>query len=260
MWLVFVALTGAVAGSMLTAVIDRAPASPASFFRSRSRCRSCGHVLAFLDLVPVFSYLSLGGRCRYCRRRIPRWHLVVELATIGLFLATVLRYPEATFPEIVLLWVILACSLALAVIDLQTMMLPDVIVAPLALAGLARSVFFGSPLWSDGVSGALFGFVLLWLLMLLPRFVPRWRGAATMGFGDVKLAGALGLSLGLSGTVAMALGAFVSGGLVGSGLLLFKRASLKSHLPFGPFLAGAGMLFVLLPELPARLFVFFGFR
>lgn len=240
-------------GSALTAVIGRA-SRPRSLLTDRSRCPTCRHVLAPKDLIPVISFLRLRGQCRYCRRAIPRWYPVVELATIVLFVSAATLLPSVPPGALVLLWALLACLFALAIVDLQTMRLPDALVLTFAVAALFRSVVFGIPPLPEAVGGGLLGFALFGILHALSSVIPRWRGSTTMGFGDVKLAGALGLALGVPGMIAGAFLAFGAGGVVGSGLLLMKRATWSSHVPFGPFLAGAGILLLVLPALPARLF------
>ena len=226
-------------GSALSVLAD-APETWRGLFRSRSRCSHCGHALGIADLIPIVSFLALRGRCRYCRKPIPWWHLATEIGCLLLFLAAYAQgIRGADLPLVTAALIIL---FALAIVDLRFWILPDVLVGLLALVGILRSAVVLFPTLPEAVSGGVLGLVLLGGLAVVSR-------ERAMGWGDVKLAGAMGLVLGWKGLLLALAVAFVAGGLIGGILILSRRASMKSHVPFGPFLAGATAFLLLWPEL-----------
>lgn len=254
--LIVAALAGAIAGSFLTTLIERLPRGE-SFLRGRSRCPRCRRRLELRDLLPLVSFLWLRGRCRYCRSPIPRWHAAVELASTALFVAAFAANPHRSSLDLVFLFVLFSVLLALAAIDLQTFLLPDPLVAAFAVVGFSRSLFLGVPGLSDSLLGGVIGFLLLGLIAMVPL---RGKQRTAMGFGDVKLAGAMGLTLGLPGLLAALFIAFVLGGAWGGVLLVLGRATRKSRIPFGPFLTGAAAVVLLFPEFPDVFFRVLGLR
>lgn len=255
-WPFWLAVVGALVGSLLTTVIERLPKGE-PFLRGRSRCPHCRQRLSARDLVPVVSFVLQRGRCRFCAETIPRWHLGVELAAIVLFLlAGLIGQPASTLDLLVVL-ALVSLLLALAVIDLRTLLLPDPLVAAATVLGMARSLLTGHPGLFGSISGGLLGLVLFGLLHVLP-----WRSGlrspesgfrTAMGLGDVKLAGALGAVFGPAHLLVVLFLAFVAGGSVGAVLLALRRARLQSHLPFGPFLAGSAIGVLLFPRVAAVL-------
>ena len=242
-------LLGLVTGSALTVVLEQ-PLGSGWFRRTRSQCPFCHHALGVRDLVPIVSFLMQKGRCRYCQAPIPRWHLLAEVAAVVLFLLA--GASGARGVALGFLLVFLVLLLALAVADLRFWVLPDAFVVLLALAGAVRSLLLGSPTLLSVLLGGALGLSLLGSITLLTR-------ERAMGWGDVKLAGAMGVVLGWGPLLAALLIAFLAGGLVGALLILGRRATLKSHLPFGPFLAGATALLLLVPELPFWALRYLGF-
>lgn len=233
-------LLGAAIGSFLNVCIDRIPAGK-SLVKPPSHCDACGHRLALKDLVPVFSFIRLRRRCRYCQAPIP-WRLFwVELGS-GLLLAFVYwlywRYGLRVD------FVIRTASycylfIVIMVIDLQHKLILNRIVYPAMVVALIISIFLPQsriiPLpWPeavDGVIGGAVGFVLL----LIPALV--YRGG--MGWGDVKMAGLIGLVTGFPLVFVALLMGVIVGGLVAGILLLLRKKTRKEPIPFGPFLAVA---------------------
>lgn len=272
-------LFGLLAGSAATAFAE--DGSIRSWLtRARSRCARCGRTLNARDLVPVLSFLLLRGRCRFCGKPIPWWHVGIELAAVGGFLILgVFSAGRHTFDlaTLVLAFVIL---LFLSAVDSRQMTLPDALVLALAVVGLSRVTFLGSPSVASALVGGAVGLLVLGLLAFVPweprrskrsfAFVRdrrsrtdvaggRRSGAAphfssAMGLGDVKLAGAMGLTLGFPGLLVALFLAFLFGGAVGGLLIATRRATFKSRMPFGPFLAGATAVLLLWPALPEILF------
>lgn len=232
---------GALIGSFLNVVIWRVPQG-LSVVRPPSACPSCGHELAWYDNIPIASYLVLRGRCRSCGARISARYPLVEAGTaIAFALVVGAAYagvvPAAMLPAL-LYWA--AVSIALALIDLDHHRLPNAIVLPsyivTAALLLLASVLTGD--YGKLVSAAIGLIALGGLYWVLAVAYP-----GGMGFGDVKLAGVLGMLLGWLGWAHLIVGgfsAFLLGGLFGLMLLAARRATRKSRVPFGPFmLAGA---------------------
>jgi leader peptidase (prepilin peptidase)/N-methyltransferase len=235
----FIAVLGAILGSFLNVVIHRLPRGE-SLASPGSRCPSCGTPIAPYDNVPLLSWLLLRGRCRHCGAPISSRYPAVELLTGATFAAVV---AVRGFDDDLLLELPFVASLiALAGIDLDHKLLPNKIVYPMAGYGLiATAVVDSGDLVEHLIAGAG-GFLFLFIAVLA---YPRG-----MGMGDVKLAGAMGLYLGLSLVPAM-LVAFLTGSLVG-GVMMAREGmqARKKAVPFGVFLALGGIVGVLAgPEL-----------
>jgi leader peptidase (prepilin peptidase)/N-methyltransferase len=232
---------GVVIGSFLTVVVDRVPRG-ASIVTPRSACGGCGATLTAADLVPVFSWLVLRGRCRRCRARIGIEALVVELACAALFAAFAVRFGGSW--ELIAFCVLSAGLLALSVIDLHTMRLPRMIIyvtatlgAPLlVIAALVRNEpeRITTMLIGAAIAGAFMGLV----------FVASRGG---LGDGDVRLAPLLGGYLGWLGLGYVPVGLFLGflfGAVVGVAAMIIGRAGRRTALPFGPFLAAGTVVAV----------------
>lgn len=238
---------GAAIGSFLNVVIYRVPLGR-SIASPPSACPHCGHGIAWYDNVPLISWLVLRGRCRNCSAPISVRYPLIELGTALLFVAVALQFGGsvvgalsvgalvAALLALVAFLYLAAISIALAAIDLETRRLPNVLVLPAYLVG---AVLLGTSSLLVGdlatllraAIGAAGLFALYWLLATL------YRGG--MGYGDVKLAGVLGLFLGWLGWGPLAVGAFAAflfGGLFGVILLIARRAGRKSSIPFGPWM------------------------
>jgi leader peptidase (prepilin peptidase)/N-methyltransferase len=235
------AVLGLLIGSFLNVVVWRVPRGE-SVAHPPSACPACGHPIRPRDNVPVVSWLLLRGRCRDCGARISVRYPLVELATAALFGLTAWRLgPVWELPAYLYL---AAVAVALTLIDVDVRRLPNAIVLPSYVVGaallLVPAVAAGQ--W-DAYLRALLGAVVLFALY----FALAFAYPAGMGFGDVKLAGVLGLYLGWLGWGELAVGAFFGfllGGAWGVALLVAKRASRKSAIPFGPFMLGGALLAV----------------
>ncbi|WP_347233254.1 prepilin peptidase [Cryobacterium sp. MDB1-18-2] len=238
-------------GSFLNVVVYRVP-NGLSIVSPSSACPRCGAAIKPYDNIPVLSWLVLRGKCRQCRTAISTRYPLVELST-GLAFAVVslwaidTRFPvdvwAASAAELVGGSLILvaylylaAVSIALALIDLDVHRLPNSIVLPgYAVGGLLLGA--ASIVDSDyaALLGGAIGLAVLWTAYFLMAFL--YPGG--MGLGDVKLAGVLGLFLGYIGWGEFIIGsfaAFLLGGIFGIGLLISRRASRKSGIPFGPWM------------------------
>lgn len=228
---VAVFLFGLVVGSFVNVVIHRLPRGESVAFPG-SHCPACDAPIRAYDNVPVLSWLILRGRCRACRAPISVRYPVIELANAVLWIAVYLTAPGwADFATGAFL-----CSacLALLAIDAEFRILPDRITLTGVAVGLALSFFsqLRTPLSAAG--GAALGAGGLFLLAFLWE---KLRGVEAMGMGDVKMLGMIGALLGTPGVVITVLLASVAGSLVGLGLVLARRGSLQTALPFGVFLA-----------------------
>jgi leader peptidase (prepilin peptidase)/N-methyltransferase len=201
----------------------------------RSACPHCGHVLRAWENVPVVSYLCLRGRCSACRASIGLRYPLVELATGCLAALSLFRFGPtgAAFAAFALC----AALLCMSAIDIETRLLPDALTLSLLWAGLI--VNFGDTFASlrAAVAGAIAGYLFLWCVYWIFRFV---RGVEGMGYGDFKLLAALGAWLGWGALPQIVLIAAVTGALVGLAATWLGRMKFEEPLPFGPFLAAGG--------------------
>jgi leader peptidase (prepilin peptidase) / N-methyltransferase len=240
--LVLVGLFGLVIGSFLNVVVWRVPRGE-SIASPPSHCPACDRPVRPRDNVPVLSWLLLRGRCRDCGTPISARYPLVEAGTALVFVVLAARI--GLEPELPAFLYLGAIGVALALIDLDVKRLPNVIVLPsyvVALVLLGAAAVAGGdgwPLLRAGLGmAALYAFYFL-LLVVYPK---------GMGFGDVKLAGVLGLYLGWLGWPEVVTGAFLGfllGGLVGGGLMALHRAGRKTQIPFGPFMLLGALLAVL---------------
>jgi leader peptidase (prepilin peptidase) / N-methyltransferase len=239
MEIAFAAALGAIIGSFVNVVVWRLPRGE-SLASPPSRCPSCGKGIAPYDNIPIVSWVVLQGRCRRCGGRISSRYPAVELLTAAAFAAVVAV--RGFDDDLVLELPFVASLIALAGIDLDHRLLPNRIVYPMAAYGLVATALVDSGDLVAHVLAGAGGFVFLFLAVLA---YPRG-----MGMGDVKLAGAMGLYLGLSIVPAMLI-AFLTGSLVGVGMIAREGAQArKKAVPFGVFLALGGIVAVLAgPEL-----------
>lgn len=248
--LLVIFVCGAALGSFINVVALRY-GTTRNWAWERSACPNCSQQLRWWELVPVVSYIALRGRCVRCRTSIHLRYLLVELLCGTLTVLAFLPLP-LTVEDIVqrvLLTAILTVLMLLALIDLKTFLLPDRYV--LLLTALAALLLAMQPTtWRlDMLWGALAGSGFLFALWL----VTRGQG---IGLGDVKLMVPLGALIGLPGVVVLFFIAFCVGGLTGLLLLAQGRATMKTALPFGPFLVGAAILVLLMPQLPEQFLSF----
>ena len=233
-------------GSFLNVVVYRLPAN-LSILWPPSRCPHCLHQLQKRDNLPVLGWLRLKGRCRHCRSRIPVRYPLVEAITGLLFLLVFWTYGFGI--QTIGYWALLSWLLALSLIDLDTMTLPN----PLTQSGLVAGLVFQGTVGflqasqladvSDQLMSGIVGAVLgLWLFDIIAFVASLIFGQDALGGGDAKLAAMIGAWLGwkymlLAGLLACAVGAFGVGGAIALGWI--KR---RQRIPFGPLLAlGTGL-------------------
>lgn len=221
---IFFALYGIVIGSFLNVVILRVPIRE-SITLKRSHCMTCGHTLAWYELIPLFSYLFLGGKCRHCKAHISIQYPIVEAANGAIYVIFFLA--KGITLETFLYCLCASALLALSVIDWRTQEIPIGINIFILLLGLVR-LFTDLGNWGQYVIGlfAVSGF------LLLLNFITKGRG---IGHGDIKLMAATGLLLGWKLNII----AFIMGCIIGSVVHLIRMAIKKvgRKLAFGPYLS-----------------------
>lgn len=237
---------GAIVGSFLNVVILRLPEEET--LGGRSHCTSCGHTLSAWQLIPIVSFLFLGGKCAFCRAKISPRYIIIEVLCGLLFAGSVWYLNPQTISAIFTLlvwWTAAASLLSIFVIDLEHYLIFDVVVfiasAVVIVCKTVSAIAAGSSVLAVltviGLSllGAVVG--------ALPFFLIWWFSKGKwMGFGDVKLMLLLGVLAGPTLVFITLLLAIFSGGIISLFLLIFTKKTMKSHIPFGCFLAPAGLI------------------
>lgn len=255
---VVVVLFGLLIGSFLNVVIHRLPimmerdwraqcaelsgaATPTaehlSLVKPRSRCPHCGRQVAALENIPILSYLLLMGRCKGCGQRISVRYPLVEAATGLLFGYAAWRYGLSLAGAGALLFI--AAMIALAFIDFDTQLLPDDITLPLLWAGLLANVANTYTTLPNAVIGAAVGYLALWSVYWLFKLATGKEG---MGYGDFKLLAAIGAWLGWPLLPLVILLSSLVGAVIGIALIVLARRGRNVPMPFGPYLATAGLI------------------
>ena len=231
-------LLGLVLGSFLNVVIHRVPLRESVVWPA-SHCPACGVAIGPKDNLPLISYVLLRGRCRNCKTRISARYPLVEVLTGSLFVAAAFDFGLGV--RLLSSFALILTLVALAGIDLEHRLLPNVIVGPAALVGFALSVLQSPERWwvylvsSLAVAGGLFVLAIAY--------------PGGMGMGDVKMGGMLGAFLGPYAALAVFLGA-LSGGIIGGTLMALGKIQRRSPLPFGVFMAFGGLVALFVgPEL-----------
>lgn len=233
----FAAVFGAIIGSFLNVVVWRVPLGM-SIVKPRSKCPRCGAGIAWYDNIPVISWIMLRARCRHCGEPISWQYPLVESFTALAFGLIVWAGFAGLVPLAVLpaLLVFMAYSIALSLIDIQQGLLPNAIVLP-AYPVIAVLLVLAS--WATGDWSALLHASIGGAALFAFFFVVWFVYPAGMGYGDVKLAGLLGLMLGWFGWAPLLVGSFAGfliGAVVGVIVMIARRTGRKTSIPFGPSL------------------------
>ncbi len=255
---IFCGLLGLIVGSFLNVVIHRLPVMMEREWQSqcaelrgeeipvherlslawpRSRCPCCGHAIGALENIPVFSWLFLRGRCSSCSAPISARYPIVEALT-GLLTASAAAHFGFGWPAtgaIVVIW----CLIALTFIDFDTQLLPDSITLVLLWAGLLFNLSGTFIDLQSSVLGAMTGYLSLWLVYWAFKLATGKEG---MGYGDFKLLAALGAWLGWQMLPLIILLSSLVGAVVGILLIVLAKRGRNVPIPFGPYLAAAGLL------------------
>ncbi|WPC41466.1 prepilin peptidase [Clostridium sp. JS66] len=224
---IFVMIIGLIIGSFLNVCIDRIPRGE-SIAYPPSHCTDCGSKIKWYDLIPIFSYILLKGRCRYCDERIYIRYPIIEFVTGILFLLTYLEYgPSIQFVKYV---VLIAILIVVGMIDLNT---TDVYFST-SVIGIVLGIIFilvGAYCHDDFkqyIFGALFGGGLLAAIALFTK---------GMGLGDAEICFYSGLFLGIKLTVISIYFSFIFGSIISLLLIILKKKERKDYIAFGPFIA-----------------------
>ncbi len=209
-------------GSFLNCVIYRLEQGK-SFLKGRSFCPNCKHQLSWQDLIPIFSFIILRGHCRYCQKKISIQYPLVEFFTGIIFvLIYLLRSDLLGRSDLLIFNFVVSCFfIIIFVYDLKHYIIPDKVVFP--AIGIALIFNFLNILSAVGAAGFFFLIVL----------ISRGKG---MGIGDIKLAFLMGLFLGWPNIIVALFLAIFLGAIMGIGLIISGKKTLKSEVPFGPFL------------------------
>ncbi len=265
------ALIGLVVGSFLNVVIHRIPqmmqresdnymamendeppphADRYNLLAPRSACPACGHQLSAMENIPVVSYLWLRGRCSECRAPISPRYPAVELLTAALSALVVWQIGSSLqgLAALVLVWMLIA----LTFIDIDTQILPDDLSLPLLWMGLLLNLNGTFVPLADAVIGAAAGYLSLWCVFWLFRLATGKEG---IGYGDFKLLAALGAWLGWTMLPLIVLLSSAIGAIVGLLLILLRGHHRDKPIPFGPFLALAGLVALLYGEALLKLYL-----
>ncbi|MFZ4535070.1 prepilin peptidase [Propionivibrio sp.] len=251
-------ILGLLVGSFLNVVIHRLPkmmerdwhsqcaelrgeetpdSEPFSLAKPRSRCPECGHSITALENIPLISWLALRGKCSSCHTAISPRYPIVEALTglLSALAATHFGFGGAAAGAIVLIW----CLIALTFIDFDTQLLPDSITLPLLWLGLLFNLFGTFTDLPSAVIGAMGGYLALWSVYWGFKLVTGKEG---MGYGDFKLLAALGAWLGWQILPLTILLSSLVGAVVGIALIVLTKRGRNIPIPFGPYLAAAGLL------------------
>jgi leader peptidase (prepilin peptidase)/N-methyltransferase len=255
---VFAAIFGLLIGSFLNVVIHRLPkmmqresdnyvahesgkplphTDRYNLMVPRSACPHCGHRIGALENLPVVSYLFLGGKCSKCKSPISIRYPIVELVTGTLSALLVWQFGSglAGLATLVFAWLLIAMTF----IDADTQLLPDDLTLPLLWLGLLVNLNGTFVPLFDAVIGAAAGYLALWSIYWLFKLATGKEG---MGYGDFKLLAALGAWLGWKMLPVIILLSSLVGAVVGIAMILFARHGRDKPIPFGPYLAAAGMI------------------
>ena len=232
--LIFFFFLGTIIGSFLNSVIFRTQKGE-SFLKGRSYCPKCKHTLSFFDLIPIFSFIFLKGKCRYCKEKISWQYPLVELATGIIFLFTFYNFQNSinTFYNLfyfILVLVIFCFLILIFVYDLRTYLIPDEFLLAVILLSLILN-FERIFLNFSFKNTILFLLPAIFFFLLYFFSKEQW-----LGFGDVKMALFMGIFLGWPNVMVALFISFLLGSIVGIFLILFGKKTFKSQVPFGPFL------------------------
>lgn len=270
-WVVLIGVLGLTVGSFLNVIIHRlpkimerswqiqcaelrqetVPESPVyNLIRPGSSCPRCGHRITALENIPLLSYAFLRGRCAQCREFIALRYPLVEALSALLSAYTAWRFGVslATAGGLILVWT----AIALTFIDLDTQLLPDSLTLPLLWAGLLFNMAGTFTDLQSAVAGAAAGYVALWAIYWLFKLATGKEG---MGYGDFKLLAAIGAWLGWKMLPLVILLSSMVGAVVGIALVAAARHGRNVPIPFGPYLAGGGLIALFWGEPLLRLYL-----
>jgi prepilin signal peptidase PulO-like enzyme (type II secretory pathway) len=234
---IIVFLFGLIVGSFLNCIIYRLETG-GTFLKGRSFCPHCKHILKWQDLIPIFSFIFLKGKCRYCGGKISLQYPLVEVAT-GILFFLIFWNLEFGIWNLLFYWLIASLLIVIFVYDLKHYIIPDKIIYPAIAITLAYNLWISDiQRMSEILLSGLGAVAFFAAIVLLSR--GKW-----MGVGDIKLAFLMGLILGYPKILVALFLTFFIGAIIGIGLVISGRKKLKSEVPFGPFLVAGTFLAML---------------
>ncbi|MBA2412751.1 MAG: prepilin peptidase [Burkholderiaceae bacterium] len=215
-----------------------------------SHCPQCKTPLRAVDNIPIVSWLALRGKCAHCSTRISARYPVVEALTA--LLSAVIAWKFGLTWQTALVLIFAWTLIALTFIDADTTLLPDDLTLPLLWLGLLANIFATFVPLKDAVIGAAAGYLILWSIYWLFKLTTGKEG---MGYGDFKLLAALGAWMGWKSLLPIVLLSSLVGAIIGIALIVLARRGREIPIPFGPYLAAAGMIVMLSGDRLTRWFI-----
>ncbi|MBE8215001.1 MAG: prepilin peptidase [Endozoicomonadaceae bacterium] len=239
-----VGIIGLIVGSFLNVIIYRLPQmilnpndQKFNLLLPYSHCPACNKPLIWWQNIPLLSYILLKGKCGFCRQSVSIQYPLIELLS-AVMSAVAAYYYGCSFMLLAVLYFMWSL-MALTCIDIKTHLLPDLITQPLLWVGLLFSIQSKTLSAHDAIYGAVLGYFVLWAVYWIFKCLTRQEG---MGYGDFKLAAALGAWCGWESILLIISIASLLGSIWGISLMLFFNRSRKTAIPFGPFLALGGLI------------------
>lgn len=218
-------------------VSKAATIAPYNLHTPRSACPKCKHQISALENIPVLSYLALRGKCKSCGTPISMRYPIVEAVSgiLSAYAAWHFGFGLAAIGAIIFIWALVA----LTFIDFDTQLLPDDITFPLLWLGIIFNMYGTFTTLSNSIAGAIAGYLVLWSVYWMFKLVTGKEG---MGYGDFKLLAAIGAWLGWPMLPLVIMLSSVVGAVVGITLIVAMRHGRNIPIPFGPYLAGGGLI------------------
>jgi leader peptidase (prepilin peptidase)/N-methyltransferase len=223
--LFIVLLFGILVGSFLNVCIYRIPRKEDIVY-TPSHCMSCGQQVKWYDLVPVFSWLALGGKCRYCKTKLSKQYPIIELSNGAAYMGVFFFLGFS--PEAAVVCVLFSALLVASMIDLRWKIIPNGIVIFILIIGIIYLVVF-----SYTYIESVIGFLAVSVPLLLVNLITKGQ----MGMGDVKLMAVCGLVIGWQHILLALMIGSIIGSIIGISLIALKITSRKQQIPFGPYLS-----------------------
>lgn len=246
MLFVYIFTIGLFIGSFLNVLADRLPREE-SVVKGRSHCEKCKKTLQWLDLIPLLSFILIGGKCRYCHTRLSFYYPIVELATGALFVVTTIfalngsQFLISNFKFLINFQILVNLTYYLFIVsslivvffaDLKYGIIPDKVILPAALVSFLYLILNAPSLILPHLLSAIAACLFFFILSLI-----KIKNRQSMGFGDVKFAFLMGLILGFPNIIISLYIAFLTGAIVGVILIIWrKKRAFGTTIPFGPFL------------------------
>ena len=230
-----ITLLGLMVGSFLNAVIYRLKSGD-SIVKERSKCPSCKQKLGPIDLVPVFSFLYLKGKCRFCKVGISWQYPIIEIVTTALFVIG--YYYFGLTGELIAFWVLTCFMIVIFTYDLKHYLILDKVTVPGIIIALLFALFIYQLTFWQIFLGAIIGGGIFWLQYALSK--GKWVGG-----GDIRLGLMMGIFLGWEKLLVALFLAYIIGAIVAIALILGGKKGMKSQLPFGTFLAASAVITLL---------------